>query len=265
MAVGDVHLRVDTPASVQDELRDAAVDADLVLLTGDMTDNGRVAEVEQVARLMDGVETPTYAVMGNHDRRTLRRREFRRVLASGGVELLDGESTVVQSRHGLRVGIVGVGGYGGGFWPDEAPDLLSTRISQAVAVRARREAARLEAALDALGSHDTDLVIVAMHYAPTTTTLGDEPLMKHWMLGNSILGRVIDRHEVALVLHGHAHLGNYHGVTPGGTPVRNVALPVIGHPTVLEVGPGGVVDQHEPSEIQPAVAAPSPKRWMRTS
>ena len=37
-----------------------------------------------------------------------------------------------------------------------------------------------------------DLTIVNMHYAPTTTTLGHEPMAKHWMLGNSILGRVVD-------------------------------------------------------------------------
>ncbi|MDQ4043927.1 MAG: metallophosphoesterase, partial [Chloroflexota bacterium] len=129
--------------------------------------------------------------------------------------------------------------------PDEAPDLLSTRFSQAVAVRARREAARLEAALDALESRDTNLIIVVMHYAPTASTLGAEPMMKHWMLGNSILGRVVDRHDVTLVLHGHAHLGNYQGVTPGGTPVRNVALPVVGAPVILEVGRDRVVDRFD--------------------
>jgi hypothetical protein len=35
---------------------------------------------------------------------------------------------------------------------------------------------------------------------------------------------------VALALHGHAHYGTETGVTPAGTPVRNVAVPVIGTP-----------------------------------
>lgn len=240
VAIGDVHFRVDTPPSLGVELRDAARDADLLLLTGDLTDNGRLLEVEAVADLTAGLDVPTYAVLGNHDRRSVRRREFRRTLATGGIELLDGEGTML-ALGGVRVGLVGVGGYGGGFWPDEAPDLISTRISQAVAVRARREAARLEHALDTLAKQAPDLTIVNMHYAPTTTTLGDEPMMKHWMLGNSILGRVVDRHAVSLVVHGHAHLGNYRGTTPGGTPVRNVALPVIGHPAVIELAPGGAV------------------------
>jgi hypothetical protein len=30
------------------------------------------------------------------------------------------------------------------------------------------------------------------------------------------------------VLHGHAHAGTEEGTTPGGVPVRNVAMPVIG-------------------------------------
>lgn len=255
VAVGDVHFRIDAPPAIEDSLREAAANADIVLLTGDITDNGRLPEVQAVASLMSGIDAPVFAVLGNHDRRSLRRREFRRVLESGGVELLDGESTVVELAGNLRVGVVGVGGYGGGFWPDEAPDLLSTRLSQAVAVRARREAVRLEAALDALASHPTDLTIVNMHYAPTTSTLGLEPLMKHWMLGNSILGRVVDRHDVSLVVHGHAHLGNYEGYTPGGTPVRNVALPVIGRPAVIELGVDGNVRDYHPAEVH-AMANP---------
>jgi Icc-related predicted phosphoesterase len=245
VAIGDVHMRIDTPPALRDALRAVARDADLVLLTGDMTDNGRLPEVEAVASLTAGLDVPTYAVLGNHDRRSVRRREFRRALATGGIELLDGESTML-ALGGVRVGLVGVGGYGGGFWPDEAPDLISTRLSQAVAVRARREAARLEAALDALAGDPPDLTIVNMHYAPTTTTLGDEPMAKHWMLGNSILGRVVDRHRVSLVVHGHAHLGNYRGTTPGGTPVRNVALPVIGRPAVIDLAPGGRLRDRDP-------------------
>lgn len=259
VAIGDVHMRIDTPPALRDALRAVAHGADLVLLTGDLTDNGRLPEVEAVAGLTAGLGLPTYAVLGNHDRRSVRRREFRRALAGGGIELLDGDSTLLTVA-GLQVGLVGIGGYGGGFWPDEAPDLISTRLSQAVAIRARREAARLEAALDRLAGHRPDLTIVTMHYAPTTTTLGDEPMMKHWMLGNSILGRVVDRHRVSLVVHGHAHLGNYRGVTPGGTPVRNVALPVIGRPAVIEIGPNGALRDHEPAELRDALA-PADRRW----
>ncbi len=241
-ALGDMHMRIDSPVSVLDELRGIAAAADVVLFTGDLTENGRLPEVEIVADLISDLGVPAFAVLGNHDRRSLRRREFRRVLSAAGIELLDGESAVVVAR-GVRVGIAGIGGYGGGFWPDEAPDLISTRFSQAVAVRARREAMRLDAALRSMRRQSPDISLVTMHYAPTTSTLGDEPQVKHWMLGNSILGRVVDQHKVSLVVHGHAHLGNYHGATPGGTPVRNVALPVIGQTAVIEVGTDGVVEE----------------------
>lgn len=242
VAIGDVHLRAEVPPAIRDDLLEAAASADIVIMTGDLTENGRLPEVEAVAALTSEIDTPIFAVLGNHDRRSVRRREFRRMLATGGVKLLDGESTVLCLDNGIRLGIAGIGGYGGGFWPDEAPDLLSTRLSQAVAVRARREAARLAAALDALRDQPRDLTVVTMHYAPTTSTLGHEPMAKHWMLGNSILGRVVDSHPVSLVLHGHAHLGNYHGYTPGGIPVRNVALPVVHGPVILHLGIDGEVE-----------------------
>jgi hypothetical protein len=88
-----------------------------------------------------------------------------------------------------------------------------------------------------------------MHYSPTVSTLGDEPLIKYWMLGNSLLGKVIDEHDqqVDLVLHGHAHLGNHAGQTPGGIPVRNVAAHVTGRPMIYDVSSSRFVTEvHQP-------------------
>ncbi|HWE26510.1 MAG TPA: metallophosphoesterase, partial [Polyangia bacterium] len=41
---------------------------------------------------------------------------------------------------------------------------------------------------------------------------------------------VIDDNNVQLAIHGHAHKGSERGITPGGTPVRNVAMPVLNAP-----------------------------------
>ena len=41
------------------------------------------------------------------------------------------------------------------------------------------------------------------------------------------MGEAIDLAGADLIVHGHAHNGTEKGVTPGGIPVRNVALPVI--------------------------------------
>jgi Icc-related predicted phosphoesterase len=241
-AIGDLHVKHGIPDALAQALVSLATRAEALVIAGDMTDNGRILEFEIVAEAMSGVGIPVIAVLGNHDRRCLRRTALRRVLERGGIILLDGQSvtlelpvpgsdTLASTTSTVRIGFAGVGGYGGGFWPEEGPLLPPYRAAQALAVRARREAVRLDEALSSIDD-GVDLRIAVLHYAPTSTTLGSEPVAKHWMLGNIELGHVIDRHPVDLVIHGHAHLGNAEGTTPGGTPVRNVASHVIGLPVV---------------------------------
>lgn len=234
-AIGDLHLRAEIPAQMANDLRSLEGEVDLLVIAGDITESGRIPEVELATELFSTVSMPKIAVLGNHDRRGMRRRAMRLLLESAGVRLLDGDSMTHRFPDGRCVALAGVGGYGGGFWPEEVPDLPAARFSKAVGVRARREALRLSAALDDIGSSSVDAVIVVMHYSPTVSTLGEEPVMKYWMLGNSLLGRVIDDHRVDLVIHGHAHLGNHEGQTPGGTPVRNVAAHVTGGPKIYDV------------------------------
>lgn len=241
-AIGDLHVKSDIPEALGQALASLGSRADVLVIAGDMTDNGRLLEFEIVAEAMAAVPVPVVAVLGNHDRRCLRRAALRRVLERGGIMLLDGQAIAldipVAAGDGaetttpiIRVGFAGVGGYGGGFWPEEGPLLPTYRAAQALAMRARREAVRLDEALSEI-DHGVDRRVAVLHYAPTTTTLGSEPPAKHWMLGNIELAHVIDRHPVDLVIHGHAHLGNPEGCTPGGTPVRNVASHVVGLPVV---------------------------------
>jgi Icc-related predicted phosphoesterase len=237
-AIGDLHLKESVPDGLADELADVHRVADGLVVAGDITDGGRLPEVELAASLLESVRVPIVAVLGNHDRRCLRRTAFRRILERAGVTLLDGEAATLRlGSRGETVGFAGVGGYGGGFWPDEGPPWPQYRISQAMSIRARREALRLDAALGSVAIDAPKHRVVVLHYSPTATTLGDEPLAKYWMLGNASLARVIDRHQVDLVLHGHAHLGNSHGRTPGGTPVCNVAAPVNGGLTIHALKP----------------------------
>ena len=250
-AIGDFHTRVDRDFPFGSALRRVPAQADLLLIAGDLTDNGRIDQFALVAAYLADVTVPVVAVLGNHDRRGLRRVAIRRTLEEAGVILLDGEAVVLDvpmaaipdandvadriAPSSARIEVIGFGGYGGGFWPEEmaeSPPLH--RATQAVAVRARREAARLDATLAAART-DVDARIVLLHYSPTSSTLGREPSVKYWMLGNIELARVIDRHDVDLVIHGHAHLGNPAGQTIGGTPVRNVASPVIGRPVIYRL------------------------------
>jgi Icc-related predicted phosphoesterase len=224
-AIGDLHLRGREDLSAVPGLSGLAAKADLLLVAGDLTENGRLLEAEAAGELLAAARLPVVAVLGNHDLRSLRRVAFRRVLERHGIEVLDGCATVVRLANGSRVGIAGTAGSGGGFWPHEGPDGIHTRTLKRLAIRARRESEALERALLSLNA---DVRIATIHFAPTTATLGREPLAKYWMLGNGELGVVLDRRAPDLVIHGHAHLGTLSGCTPGGVPVRNVALPVVG-------------------------------------
>ena len=145
-AIGDLHIRTTftqlTCASYCIEER-----ADFLIVPGDITNGGRIQEVELAAELFNRIHIPIVGVMGNHDRRTMRRRYFLSI------------SRASRRAHArwrnlghLGIGIAGVSGSGGGFWPDEPTDPVSNRAWQALAIRARREAARLD---DALGSLET--------------------------------------------------------------------------------------------------------------
>lgn len=252
-AVGDLHIRAHAPILMEPELLDLGPRADALIITGDITDSGRMGEVARAAELFARMSIPVVAVLGNHDLRCLRRTAFRKVLAGAGVNVLDGDAWVLTTPAGVRLGFAGVGGCGGGFWPVEGPHTIHSRAFKALALRSFREVRRLDRALSGL---DADFRIAVTHFAPTISTLGDEPLMKYWMLGNCELGRVVDRHLVDLVFHGHAHLGNPSGQTAGGTPVRNVAYSVT----------GGVVF-HDVVTASAPIATAGPKsyaaRWDR--
>jgi Icc-related predicted phosphoesterase len=224
-AIGDLHIRGTEDLAAIPGLEEVADRADLLLITGDITESGRIFEAEAAGELLALARLPKIAVLGNHDLRTLRRTAFRRALERAGIEVLDGGATLLTLPGGVRVGIAGATGSGGGFWPVEGPDAIHSRTFKRLAVRAYRECRALERAL---GELDADLRIAATHFAPTISTLGAEPAAKYWMLGNCELGVVIDRQPPDLVVHGHAHLGILRGTTPGGIPVRNVALPVVG-------------------------------------
>jgi Icc-related predicted phosphoesterase len=231
-AIGDLHLRGTVPSRLVREIQTVHQRADVLVVTGDITNGGRIVQVELAAELFRLAQLPIIAVLGNHDRRSLRMRAFKDTLALSGVTVLDGAAIVLDG--GLRIGFAGVQGSGGGFWPLEGPDTLSRRACQALAVRARRDAARLDAALANL---DADIRVVVTHVAPTVTTLGTEPRVKYPLLGNSEFAKVIDRYDVDLVLHGHAHHGNPIGRTAGGTLVRNVAVDIVGGIIVHELVP----------------------------
>lgn len=224
-ATGDLHIRGPEDGRVVPGLGDVRSRADVLIIAGDLTENGRLIEAEIAADVLAAARLPVVAILGNHDLRSVRRTAFRRILERAGIEVLAGGATTVTIASGVRVGIAGTTGSGGGFWPLEGPDAMHARTFKRLALRSARECEALERGLLEL---DADVRIAAVHYSPTVSTLGREPLAKYWMLGNCELGAVVDRRAPDLVIHGHAHLGTLKGRTPGGVPVWNVALPVVG-------------------------------------
>jgi Icc-related predicted phosphoesterase len=239
-AVGDLHIRGAHDRRAILGLDNLSERADLLVLTGDLTDNGRLVEAEAAADHFAAVRIPIVAVLGNHDHRSLRRTAFRKVFERKGIEILEGRATIIRVAGGGLVGVAGTTGSGGGFWTTEWPDGLHTRTFERLAIRARREG---EALAQALAAVDADIAIAVTLFAPTTATLGREPQATFWMLVAAALGLVIDRYRPDLVLHGHAHLGALRGRMAGGSPVLNVALPVAGGVHIETVEGRGTVPE----------------------
>jgi Icc-related predicted phosphoesterase len=70
-----------------------------------------------------------------------------------------------------------------------------------------------------------DFTIVLLHYSPTLMTLQGERPEIAFFLGCDRLAHPIADHCPDLVVHGHAHAGEFEGAI-GNVPVFNVALPM---------------------------------------
>ena len=126
---------------------------------------------------------------------------------------------------GVRVGIAGTKGFGGGFRGAHGSDFGEPEMKAFVG-HTKMLSDRLERALAGL---DADLRIALLHYSPIEATLEGERLEIYPFLGSYLLAEAVDNAGADLVLHGHAHHGVEKGRTPSGIPVRNVAQPVIRH------------------------------------
>ncbi|HWG84404.1 MAG TPA: hypothetical protein VNT60_02885 [Deinococcales bacterium] len=66
-----------------------------------------------------------------------------------------------------------------------------------------------------------------LHYAPIAATVAGEPPEIFPFLGTSRLEEPLTRYPVHAVIHGHAHKGAPEGALSNGTPVFNVAVPLL--------------------------------------
>jgi Icc-related predicted phosphoesterase len=217
-AVGDLHCTKSSAGTLRSLFTEASRAADALLLCGDLTDYGTADEAKVLADELSAASVPVIAVLGNHDHESGTPEIVCEILVSAGVKVLDGEAVEV---HG--VGIAGAKGFCGGFgrgalgpWGEQA---IKTFVNEAL-----HEALKLESALAKLRTHHR---IALLHYSPIEATVQGEPLEIYPFLGTTRLEEPLIRYPVAAVFHGHAHRGSPEGRTVNGTPVYNVARPLL--------------------------------------
>jgi Icc-related predicted phosphoesterase len=213
-AVGDLHVKEHAPQSYKDLFAEISQAADILVLTGDLTDLGKPAEAEILAEDLRSCTIPVVGVLGNHDYECGHVDEVTAIIKSAGVHLLEGQAVEIAG-----IGFAGVKGFAGGFGRHMLGSFGEPAIKAMVA-ESVEETMRLENALRQVRS---DRAMVVLHYAPIPETVEGEPHEIYPFLGSSRLAETIDRFPVKAVVHGHAHRGCYEGRTPGGAPVYNVA------------------------------------------
>ena len=218
-AIGDLHCPRTSPEALRELFHDLGNEADVLLLCGDLTDYGKPDEakllVDQLGQLRP---LPMLAVLGNHEFECGKQEEITRILTDGGVTVLDGTAVDV-----LGVGFAGIKGFCGGFGA-RALQPWGEAVLKQFARESVEETVKLESALAKLR---TPSKVVLMHYAPIMDTVRGEPAEIFAFLGSSRLEEPINRYEVTALFHGHAHNGSPEGRTLAGTPVYNVALPLL--------------------------------------
>ncbi len=224
-AVGDVHAQTGNVQMLNAGFAAIHTKADVLAIAGDLTAHGLAKEAGELVYALKDVKIPVIVVLGNHDYHMGQQGDIRRVLEKGGITVLDGETTVIEA-GGFRAGFIGTKGFGGGFGIRALPD-FGEAIFREMYREGVKEAERIRHGLETL---TTDFRIVLLHYSPIKDTLFGEPPEVYAFLGASIMAEPIDKLGADLVLHGHAHYGTEKGMTAGGVPVRNVAMPTMGRP-----------------------------------
>lgn len=217
-ALGDIHCTKASTGTLRELFARASEAADALLLCGDLTDYGLPDEARVLVDELSAARVPIVAVLGNHDYESDAQDEVRRTLMDAGVHVLDGEAIEI---HG--VGIAGAKGFAGGYGRGTLGSWGERSIKQFVN-EAIQEALKLESALAKLR---TPQRLALLHYSPIAGTVQGEPVEIFAFLGSSRLEEPLIRFPVDVVLHGHAHRGSPEGRTVNGTPVYNVAMPLL--------------------------------------
>ncbi len=218
-AVGDLHVGETSDRNHRALFERVHEDADVLCLCGDLTNFGKTREVEILLEDLRSCRIPMVGVLGNHEHECGQPDEVTRLLRDAGVRMLTGQAFEIEG-----VGFAGGKGFVGGFGRYMLSSFGEASI-KAFVQEAVEDATLIENSIRTLR---TERSVVVLHYAPVVDTVVGEPPEIHAFLGSSRLAETIDRYDnISLVVHGHAHRGAPEGRTNKGTPVYNVALPVL--------------------------------------
>lgn len=157
-------------------------------------------------------------VLGNHEYESNKQEEISKLLIASGIHLLDGSSVEIAG-----IGFAGVKGFCGGFEPYVIAN-FGEEIEKSFYYEGSTEAEKLDAALAQL---TTKHKVALIHFSPIRATVTNEPVEIYPFLGNSLLEHPLNKHQVDIVFHGHAHIGPHEGTTRKGIPVYNVSYPLM--------------------------------------
>ena len=179
-AVADLHYSPQNYDRIRAQMSRVRDDADVLVIAGDLTNFGRIPEMESLLSMLVRLRIPIVAILGNHDFESGHQEELMKMMSAEGIIVLDGSG---YERDG--VGFAGTKGFLGGFGRGMLTAFGEPEVKRFVQVSID-EALKLELAMSQLR---TERRVVVVHYSPIAETAKGEPMEIYPYLGNSQTGR----------------------------------------------------------------------------
>src|SRR5512143_43451 len=89
-ATADLHYSQQNSGILKEQFARVRDDADVLVVAGDLTNFGRLEEMEPLVNVLVRLRVPTIAVLGNHDYECGKEAELMRLMTAEGIKVLDG-------------------------------------------------------------------------------------------------------------------------------------------------------------------------------
>ena len=181
--ISDLHI---SDASFDEEILLKAINEinhlqpDMIILTGDITDNGYYKQFKQATRYLQMFEAPLFAIPGNHDARNLGYMTFEELIGERSWKLSVGDDFTV-------IGL-----------DSSSPDENRGDIG-------RPQHLWLEHQLDECVINDNFSIVALHHHVISIPQTGRE---RNVLSDSGDILKTLTTHEVDLILSGHKHVPN---------------------------------------------------------